>query len=47
MKEVIGGLLDLPSDRISIKAKTGEGIGPIGTAQAVAARVVVLIYKMG
>jgi 2-C-methyl-D-erythritol 2,4-cyclodiphosphate synthase len=47
MKQVIGGLLDLPLDRISIKAKTGEGIGPIGTAQAVAARVVVLIFKIG
>jgi 2-C-methyl-D-erythritol 2,4-cyclodiphosphate synthase len=47
MKKVIGGLLDLPADRISIKAKTGEGIGPIGNAQAVAARVVVLIFKMG
>lgn len=47
MKQAIGGLLDLATDRISIKAKTGEGIGPIGTAQAVAARVVVLIFKVG
>ncbi len=44
MKEVIGGLTDVSTDRISIKAKTGEGIGPIGHAEAVAARVVVLVY---
>ncbi len=32
------------ADRISIKAKTGEGIGPIGHAEAIAARVVVLVF---
>jgi 2-C-methyl-D-erythritol 2,4-cyclodiphosphate synthase len=44
MREVIGGQLDLAIDRISIKAKSGEGIGPIGHAEAIAARVVVLVY---
>lgn len=46
MKATIGGHLDLPVDRISIKAKTGEGIGPIGHAEAIAARVVVLVYRV-
>lgn len=45
MKEKIGQHLDLPPDRIGIKAKTGEGIGPVGHGEAIAARVVVLAYK--
>jgi 2-C-methyl-D-erythritol 2,4-cyclodiphosphate synthase len=46
MKEIISGHLDLTPDRVSIKSKTGEGIGPIGHAEAIAARVVVLVYKV-
>ena len=46
MREAISGHLDLPVPRVSIKAKTGEGIGAIGHAEAIAARVVVLIYKV-
>lgn len=45
MKEVIGQLIDVPVDRISIKAKTGEGIGEIGNAEAIAARVILLVYE--
>ncbi|MFK8115402.1 MAG: 2-C-methyl-D-erythritol 2,4-cyclodiphosphate synthase [Rubripirellula sp.] len=45
MKEVIGKLIDVSTDRISVKAKTGEGIGAIGNAEAIAARVVVLVYS--
>ena len=44
MKEVISALVDVSTDRISIKAKTGEGIGPIGNAEAIAARVVVMVF---
>jgi 2C-methyl-D-erythritol 2,4-cyclodiphosphate synthase len=29
-----------------VKSKTGEGIGPIGHAEAIAARVVVLIHAI-
>lgn len=46
MRETIASLLDLPIDRLSIKAKTGEGIGTIGNGAAIAARVVVLVYKI-
>ncbi len=46
MRQQIGSVLDLPIERISIKAKTGEGIGTIGSAAAIAARVVVLVYKI-
>lgn len=46
MKRKIGEHLDLPPSRIGIKAKTGEGIGAVGHGEAIAARVVVLIYKI-
>jgi 2-C-methyl-D-erythritol 2,4-cyclodiphosphate synthase len=46
MKKKIGEHLDLPPDRIGIKAKTGEGIGPLGHGEAIAARAVVLVYKI-
>lgn len=45
MKDVISGGLDIEADQVSIKAKTGEGVGPIGHAEAIAARVVVLICQ--
>ncbi len=41
----ISELIDVPTDRISVKAKTGEGIGDIGTGASIASRVVVLLYK--
>ena len=44
IRESLSGMLDVPSERISIKAKTGEGIGTIGSAAAIAARVVALVY---
>ena len=46
MKEKIGEHLDLPPDRIGIKAKTGEGIGSVGHGSAIAARAVVLVYRI-
>ncbi len=46
MRKTVGWLLDLPVDRVSIKAKTGEGIGTIGNSAAIAAHVVVLIHHL-
>ncbi len=43
MRRGIATLLSTAIDRISIKAKTGEGVGEIGTRQAIAARAVVLL----
>jgi 2-C-methyl-D-erythritol 2,4-cyclodiphosphate synthase len=37
--------LGIPSDKIQVKAKTMEGIGIIGTEQAIAAEAVALIVK--
>ncbi|MFN8615168.1 MAG: 2-C-methyl-D-erythritol 2,4-cyclodiphosphate synthase [Vampirovibrionales bacterium] len=36
-------LLQLPLSQVSFKAKTAEGLGPLGTSQAVAASVTVLV----
>jgi 2-C-methyl-D-erythritol 2,4-cyclodiphosphate synthase len=44
MRQRIAEIVDIPVDRIGLKAKTGEGIGPIGHAAAIAARVVVLVF---
>ena len=44
IRGAIGALVDVSVDRVSVKAKTGEGVGPIGHAEAIAARVVVLVY---
>ncbi len=43
IRQVIAGLLDVTADQVSVKAKTGEGIGAIGHVAAIAARVVVLV----
>jgi len=39
----IAGLLDIGSDRVSVKAKTEEGLGTIGTGDAMACTAVVLL----
>ncbi len=38
-------LLDLPDDAVNVKAKTGERVGHIGRAEAIACQTVVLIEK--
>lgn len=38
-------LLDLPQHAVSVKAKTGERVGPIGREEAIAAEVVVLVER--
>ncbi len=45
MRELVAELLKINVSQISIKAKTGEGVGEIGTSQAIATRVVVLLWK--
>jgi 2-C-methyl-D-erythritol 2,4-cyclodiphosphate synthase len=43
MRTVVAEMLGIAVEQVSIKAKTGEGVGEIGTRQALAARVVVLL----
>ena len=39
----IGELLDLEIDRVGVKAKTGEGVGPVGREEAIEAQVIALL----
>ena len=43
MRESVALLLNIDPSRVNVKAKTGEGLGPIGLGQAVAAQAVVLV----
>ena len=43
IKAKIGPILRIPPERIGVKAKTNEGLGPIGEGQAIAAQAVVLL----
>ena len=45
MRERIAAILDLGIEAVWLKAKTGEGVGPIGSEQAIAAECVVLIER--
>ncbi len=45
MRTKIAETLDVAVGQISIKAKTGEGIGDIGSSAAIAARVIVLLCR--
>ncbi len=44
-RQSISEIANLSPTQIGIKGKTGEGVGPIGHAEAVAARCVVLLYR--
>ena len=43
MRGRIAGLLGLGSDRVNVKAKTAERLGPVGQGQSIEARAVVLL----
>jgi len=43
MKENLGNVLNIPSNRISVKAKTGEKMGPIGEEKLIECEAVVLL----
>jgi 2-C-methyl-D-erythritol 2,4-cyclodiphosphate synthase len=47
MIEAISGILQIPSDLVSVKAKTSEGMGEIGRGEAIAAHSIVLLSKKG
>ena len=39
--------LGLPADAVSVKAKTGEGVGPVGRGEAVEAHATALLARLG
>ncbi len=43
--ERIAGLLGIPTDAVNFKAKTGEGVGPVGRQEAIEADAVVLLTR--
>lgn len=45
MRAKISAALALRQDQVSIKAKTAEGLGPVGLGQAIEARAVVLLRR--
>lgn len=45
IRERLAELLRIPVDCVSVKAKTGEKVGPIGREEAVSAEVVVLLQR--
>ena len=47
MRQRLADLLGCDSDRVWLKAKTGETVGPIGQEQALAAECVVLLERDG
>jgi 2-C-methyl-D-erythritol 2,4-cyclodiphosphate synthase len=45
IRDSLAGLLALPADRVNVKAKTGERVGHIGRAEAIACQAVALIER--
>jgi len=45
MRQRIADLLGLAVDRVGLKAKTGESVGPVGRGEAVMAECVVLLER--
>jgi 2-C-methyl-D-erythritol 2,4-cyclodiphosphate synthase len=45
IRDSLARLLDLPADAVNVKAKTGERVGHIGRAEAIACHAVVLIER--
>lgn len=43
IRQRIADLLRIPLDRVSVKAKTGEQVGPVGREEAIVAECVVLL----
>lgn len=47
MAERIAALLSIASDRVGVKAKTGEGVGEVGGGKTMMAQCVALLRKNG
>lgn len=45
LRESLAAILDLPVSRVSVKAKTTEGLGDIGAGAAIACHAVVLLEE--
>ncbi len=45
IRDRVAGLLNVTPEQVSVKAKTGERVGPVGREEAVCAEVVVLLER--
>ena len=45
MRDALASVLSIPIDRISIKAKTNEGLDSVGRNEAIAAQAIALIHR--
>jgi 2-C-methyl-D-erythritol 2,4-cyclodiphosphate synthase len=45
MRQRIAGALGVAIDQVSVKAKTAEGLGPVGLGQAMEARAVCMLWR--
>jgi 2-C-methyl-D-erythritol 2,4-cyclodiphosphate synthase len=45
MKESVAAVFDLPVNRVNVKGKTNEGMGPIGRGEGIECRCVVLVER--
>jgi 2-C-methyl-D-erythritol 2,4-cyclodiphosphate synthase len=43
IRKVLADLLEMPDEKISIKAKTAEGLGPVGKEEAIEAYAVAMV----
>jgi len=46
MRECIAQALAIPADRVNVKAKTAEKMGPVGEGRAIETRAVCLLYGL-
>jgi 2-C-methyl-D-erythritol 2,4-cyclodiphosphate synthase len=45
MRQRIAGAIGIAIDQVSVKAKTAEGMGPVGRGEAMEARAVCMIFR--
>ena len=45
MRQRIAGALGVAIDQVSVKAKTAEGMGPVGRGESMEARAVCLLFR--
>lgn len=45
IRENLSRIMEIPLDRISVKAKTAEGLGPVGEGLAISAEAAVLVSE--
>jgi 2C-methyl-D-erythritol 2,4-cyclodiphosphate synthase len=45
MRERLAQVLGLPADRVNVKAKTAEKMGPVGEFRAIEARATCLLLR--